>query len=384
MYEQSISDRFKQIFDCKPDIISTAPGRVNLIGDHTDYNQGFVLPAAIHMTTTIAASRRLDREVQTFAQGFTQTLDQFSLDSIETCSKETWPNYIRGTIKCLKDVSKNFSGVNILISGDIPQGAGLSSSASLEIALLRAISELYQLNIEGIEAALIGQKAENAFVGCNCGIMDQLVVALGLQGNAMLLDCMNLSYKDIPIPEGSTILVVNSNIKRELVDSEYNARRKQCESVAKFLNVSSLRDLDIENLYKAEELLSDELFRRARHVITENRRVIDAAKAMEDNDLKLLGQLMAESHKSLRDDYEVSTNELDFLVDIISTEMGGTGGVRMTGGGFGGCVVSIMPKEKISSVISSVKTYYSKFSGIEADFYQCTTSSGAFRRATRA
>ena len=384
MYEQSISDRFKQIFDCKPDIISTAPGRVNLIGDHTDYNQGFVLPAAIHMTTTIAASRRLDREVQTFAQGFTQTLDQFSLDSIEICSKETWPNYIRGTIKCLKDVSKNFSGVNILISGDIPQGAGLSSSASLEIALLRAISELYQLNIEGIEAALIGQKAENAFVGCNCGIMDQLVVALGLQGNAMLLDCMNLSYKDIPIPEGSTILVVNSNIKRELVDSEYNARRKQCESVAKFLNVSSLRDLDIENLYKAEELLSDELFRRARHVITENRRVIDAAKAMEDNDLKLLGQLMAESHKSLRDDYEVSTNELDFLVDIISTEMGGTGGVRMTGGGFGGCVVSIMPKEKISSVISSVKTYYSKFSGIEADFYQCTASSGAFRRAIRA
>lgn len=384
MYEQSLSDRFIEIFDCKPEIISTAPGRVNLIGDHTDYNQGFVLPAAIHMTTTIAASRRLDREVQTFAQGFAKSLDQFPLDNIETCSKETWPNYIRGTIKYLQDFSKNFSGVNILISGDIPQGAGLSSSASLEIALLRAISELYQLNIKGIEAALIGQKAENAFVGCNCGIMDQLVVALGLQGNAMLLDCIDLSYKDIPIPEGSTILVVNSNIKRELVDSEYNARRKQCESVAKFLNVSSLRDLDIENLYKAEELLSDELFRRARHVITENRRVIDAAKAMEDNDLKLLGQLMAESHKSLRDDYEVSTNELDFLVDIISTEMGGTGGVRMTGGGFGGCVVSIMPKEKISSVISSVKTYYSKFSGIEADFYQCTASSGAFRRATRA
>ena len=384
MYEQSLSDRFIEIFDCKPEIISTAPGRVNLIGDHTDYNQGFVLPAAIHMTTTIAASRRLDREVQTFAQGFAKSLDQFPLDNIETCSKETWPNYIRGTIKYLQDVSKNFSGVNILLSGDIPQGAGLSSSASLEIALLRAISELYQLNIKGIEAALIGQKAENAFVGCNCGIMDQLVVALGLQGNAMLLDCIDLSYKDIPIPEGSTILVVNSNIKRELVDSEYNARRKQCESVAKFLNVSSLRDLDIENLYKAEELLSDELFRRARHVITENRRVVDAAKAMEDNDLKLLGQLMAESHKSLRDDYEVSTNELDFLVDIISTEMGGTGGVRMTGGGFGGCVVSIMPKEKISSVISSVKTYYSKFSGIEADFYQCTASSGAFRRATRA
>ena len=384
MYEQSLSDRFIEIFDCKPEIISTAPGRVNLIGDHTDYNQGFVLPAAIHMTTTIAASRRLDREVQTFAQGFTQTLDQFPLDNIETCSKETWPNYIRGTIKYLQDVSKNFSGVNILISGDIPQGAGLSSSASLEIALLGAISELYQLNIKGIEAALIGQKAENAFVGCNCGIMDQLVVALGLQGNAMLLDCSDLSYQDIPIPEGSTILVVNSNVKRELVDSEYNARRKQCESVAEMLRVSSLRDLDIQNLYEAKDLLSDELFRRARHVITENRRTVDAAKAMKDNDLKLLGKLMTESHKSLRDDYEVSTNELDFLVDIISTEMGGTGGVRMTGGGFGGCVVSIMPKEKISPVISSVKTYYSKFSGIEADFYQCTTSSGAFRSNTRA
>lgn len=384
MNEQSISDRFRQIFDCNPEIISAAPGRVNLIGDHTDYNQGFVLPAAIHMTTTIAVSRRIDREVQTFARGFTKTLDQFSLDNIETCSKETWPNYIRGTIKCLQDISKNFSGINILISGDIPQGAGLSSSASLELALLRAISELYQLNIEGIEAALIGQKAENTFVGCNCGIMDQLIVALGLQGNAMLLDCSDLSYKDIPIPEGSTILVVNSNVKRELVNSEYNTRRKQCESVAKMLSISSLRDLDIENLYKAEELLSDELFRRARHVISENRRVIDAAKAMEDNNLKLLGQLMAESHTSLRNDYEVSTKELDFLVDIISTVIGGAGGVRMTGGGFGGCVVSIMPKEKIPSVISLVKTHYSKFSGIEADFHQCTASSGAFRRATRA
>ena len=384
MYEQSLSDGFIEIFDCKPDIISTAPGRVNLIGDHTDYNQGFVLPAAIHMRTTIAVRRRVDREVHTFAQGFAKSLDQFPLDNIETCSKETWPNYIRGTIKYLQYVSKNFSGVNILISGDIPQGAGLSSSASLEIALLRAISELYQLNIKGIEAALIGQKAENAFVGCNCGIMDQLVVALGLQGNAMLLDCIDLSYKDIPIPEGSTILVVNSNIKRELVDSEYNARRKQCESVAKFLNVSSLRDLDIQNLYEAKDLLSDELFRRARHVITENRRTIDAAKAMENNDLKLLGQLMAESHASLRDDYEVSTDELDFLVDIISAKLGGAVGVRMTGGGFGGCVVSIMPKEKIPSVISLVKTHYSKFSGIEADFYQCTASSGAFRSTTRA
>jgi len=384
MNEQSISDRFRQIFDCNPEIISAAPGRVNLIGDHTDYNQGFVLPAAIHMTTTIAVSRRIDREVQTFARGFTKTLDQFSLDNIETCSKETWPNYIRGTIKCLQDISKNFSGINILISGDIPQGAGLSSSASLELALLRAISELYQLNIEGIEAALIGQKAENTFVGCNCGIMDQLIVALGLQGNAMLLDCSDLSYKDIPIPEGSTILVVNSNVKRELVNSEYNTRRKQCESVAKMLSISSLRDLDIENLYKAEELLSDELFRRARHVISENRRVIDAAKAMEDNNLKLLGQLMAESHTSLRNDYEVSTKELDFLVDIISTVIGGAGGVRMTGGGFGGCVVSIMPKEKIPSVISLVKTHYSKFSGIEADFYQCTAASGAFRSTTRA
>ena len=384
MYERSLSDRFIEIFDCKPDIISTAPGRVNLIGDHTDYNQGFVLPAAIHMTTTIAVSRRVDREVHTFAQGFAKSLDQFPLDNIETCSKETWPNYIRGTIKYLQDVSKNFSGVNIIISGDIPQGAGLSSSASLEIALLRAISELYQLNLKGIEAALIGQKAENEFVGCNCGIMDQLVVALGLQGNAMLLDCRDLSYKDIPIPQGSSILVVNSNVKRELVDSEYNARRKQCELVAEMLSVSSLRDLDIQNLYEAKDLFSDELFRRARHVITENRRTINATKAMENNDLKLLGQLMAESHASLRDDYEVSTDELDFLVDIISTKLSGAGGVRMTGGGFGGCVVSIMPKEKIPSVISSVKTYYSKFSGIEANFYQCTASSGAFRRATRA
>jgi galactokinase len=383
MNEQSISDKFRQIFACNPEIISTAPGRVNLIGDHTDYNEGFVLPAAINMHATIAACRRKDLEVHTFAQGFTQPLDHFSLDNIEICTEQTWPNYIRGTIKCLRHVNKNFSGINLLISGDVPHGAGLSSSASLEIALLRAISKLYELNLEGVEAAVIGQKAENTFVGCNCGIMDQLISALGLKDNAMLLDCREITYKDIPLPEGSAILVVNSNVKRELVDSEYNERRKQCESAIKILNISSLRDLNLQHLYKYKELLSDEQFRRARHVVTENKRTIDAAKAMRENDLKLLGQLMAESHASLRDDYEVSTKELDFLVDTISTQVDGAGGVRMTGGGFGGCVVSIMPKEKIPSVISKVKSDYSEFSGIEADFYQCTASLGAFRSTTR-
>ena len=379
MPEQSLDDKFQQLFDCKPELVVAAPGRVNLIGDHTDYNQGLVLPAAIQMATTIAISRRDDRKVLTFAEEFTLTIDQFSLDSIEFCDTEAWPNYIRGTFKCLHDYTNHFSGANILIRGEVPQGAGLSSSASVEIALLRAISKLYKINLEGIDAALIGQLVENTFVGCNCGIMDQLVSAMGLEGHAMLLDCRDLNYKDIPIPEGIVILIINSNVQRELVDSQYNSRRKQCEEVATILNISTLRNLTLQHLNDSKELLSDEQFRRGRHVISENSRVKNAAKALEIGDLKSLGELMKNSHASLRDDYEVSTKELDYLVDIVSAELGSVGGARMTGGGFGGCVVAIMPIAKVPAVISVVKSHYSKFSGFEEDIYQCTASMGAFR-----
>ena len=379
MTDQSLKKNFEARFKHPPEIVGYAPGRVNIIGDHTDYNQGFVLPAAIQMGTSIAASRRDDNQVCAFAEGFTHTIDQFSLDKIDYCHHEMWRNYVRGTLQCLRQHNNAFSGMNLYIDGNVPQGAGLSSSASFEIALLKTVVDLYSLDLAGVDAALIGQAAENSFVGCNCGIMDQLVSAMGLENHAMLLDCRDLSIKDATLPAGVAILVVNSNVKRGLVDSEYNSRRAQCEAVAQIFEVAALRDLSLDQLCDGQSLLSDEQFRRARHVITENDRTIKAMAAMQANDLPRLGQLMAESHASLRDDYQVSTPELNGLVEIMSTVIGVSGGARMTGGGFGGCVVGLMPEQKVAEVTAAVKQTYPQCFGLEPDIYQCTASMGAFR-----
>lgn len=377
-----ISQIFKQQFKCDPEVVCYAPGRVNLLGDHTDYNDGFVLPAAIDVGTTIAASRRDDSKVVAFAEGYSTEVDCFSLENITFSQTEMWRNYVRGTLKCLRETNSDFGGVNLAITGNVPQGAGLSSSASFEMAILKTIVDLYQLELEGVTAALLGQRAENEFVGCNCGIMDQLVSSLGLEGHAMLLDCRSLTYEDAPIPAGMVILVVNSNVQRGLVDSEYNARRQQCEEVARVLDVRALRDVSVEQLNEAENL-SEEQYRRARHVITENARTVAAMTAMQASDIKTLGSLMGQSHDSLRDDYEVTTKELDGLVSIIKGVIGDAGGVRMTGGGFGGCVVALIPADLESAVIAAVGVQYSSQFGFEAEVYRCMASTGAFRLINR-
>ena len=377
-----ISQIFKQQFKCDPEVVCYAPGRVNLLGDHTDYNDGFVLPAAIDVGTTIAASRRDDSKVVAFAEGYSTEVDCFSLENITFSQTEMWRNYVRGTLKCLRETNSDFGGVNLAITGNVPQGAGLSSSASFEMAILKTIVDLYQLELEGVTAALLGQRAENEFVGCNCGIMDQLVSSLGLEGHAMLLDCRSLTYEDAPIPEGLVILVVNSNVQRGLVDSEYNARRQQCEEVARVLDVRALRDVSLEQLNEAENL-SEEQYRRARHVITENARTVAAMTAMQASDIKTLGSLMGQSHDSLRDDYEVTTKELDGLASIIKGVIGDAGGVRMTGGGFGGCVVALIPADLESAVIAAVGVQYSSQFGLEAEVYRCMASTGAFRLINR-
>lgn len=374
---------FKQQFEIEPEVICYAPGRVNLLGDHTDYNDGFVLPAAIDVGTTIAASRRDDDQVVAFAEGYSTNVDCFSLENIAFSHKEMWRNYVRGTLKCLRESHTNFGGVNLAITGNVPQGAGLSSSASFEMAILKTIADLYQLDLEGVTAALMGQKAENEFVGCQCGIMDQLVSALGLEGHAMLLDCRSLTFQDAPIPDGMVILVVNSNVQRGLVDSEYNARRQQCEEVARVLNVPALRDVSLEQLNGAKKNLSQEQYRRARHVVSENTRTIAAMTAMKINDIKTLGSLMDLSHDSLRDDYEVTTKELDGLVCIIKSVINDAGGVRMTGGGFGGCVVALVPAELEQAVTAAVEAQYSSQFGLEAEIYRCHASTGAFRAVNR-
>ena len=380
--KQELSKLFNEIFDYEPDVISYAPGRVNLIGDHTDYNDGFVLPAAIDFATSIAASLREDRTVRAFAKGHTEVIGEFSLDDISFNEEAMWLNYLAGTLKILLEKHPDFNGADLVVLGDVPFGVGLSSSASFEIAIVKTFSELYDLGVHGIQAALIGQRAENEFVGCNCGIMDQLISAMGHEGHAMLLDCRDLSFQDATIPDTHSIMIINSNVKRELVDSQYNERRRQCEEVSNHFDIRALRDLSIEQLQAEEHELGPELYRRAKHVVTENSRTKLMYAAMNKNDIKLMSRLMRNSHVSMRDDYEITTIEIDGLVDIMNKFLGDRGGVRMTGGGFGGCVVALVPHESIEQLQKIIyKDYWEQFELIP-EIFICKASQGAFRTIT--
>ncbi|WP_057831462.1 galactokinase [Colwellia sp. TT2012] len=370
---------FQQQFQSSAELVCHAPGRVNLIGDHTDYNNGFVLPAAINYGTTIAASAREDKVIKVYAHDCHQQTNEFSLTEIVFDQQMMWSNYVRGTLQALMKTYPDINGANLVVTGNVPQGAGLSSSASFEIAILKAFSQLYQLDLTGVNAALIGQQAENDFVGCNCGIMDQLISAMGQQGHAMLLDCQDLSFEDAPIPDDLTLFIVNSKVKRGLVDSEYNLRRQQCEQVAKYFGVSALREVTIEQLNSAKEQLEPVLFKRARHVISENTRAVNTLKALKANDMATISAEMKASHISLRDDFEVTTKEMDGLVAMIDGVLGSKGGVRMTGGGFGGCVVALVPTALVEQVKDVVNSRYEQEFGLKPSIYLCIATQGAFR-----
>jgi galactokinase len=370
---------FKKQFQRSAALVCHAPGRVNIIGDHTDYNDGFVLPAAINYGTTIAASKREDRIVKVYAHDCGQQINEFSLDDIIFDQEIMWSNYVKGTLQALMKKHPEIKGANLVVTGNVPQGAGLSSSASFEIAILKAFTQLYQLDLNGVNAALIGQQAENDFVGCNCGIMDQLISAMGQQGHAMLLDCKDLSFEDAPIPEDLTLFIVNSNVKRGLVDSAYNLRRQQCEAVAKYFGVSALREVTMEQLTAAEAEIEPELFKRARHVVSENARAVGTLKALKANDMATISAEMKASHISLRDDFEVTTKEMDGLVDMIDSVLGDQGGVRMTGGGFGGCVVALVPNDLVTKVTDIINSKYEQEFGLSPSIYNCNASQGAFR-----
>ncbi|MCO4797978.1 MAG: galactokinase [Colwelliaceae bacterium] len=370
---------FEQQFQRSAEIVCHAPGRVNLIGDHTDYNDGFVLPAAINYGTTIAASKRKDNIVKVYAHDCEKQISEFSLNEIEFDEQMMWSNYVKGSLQALLKNFPDINGANLVVSGNVPQGAGLSSSASFEIAILKTFTQLYQLDLDGVTAALMGQQAENNFVGCNCGIMDQLISAMGQQGHAMLLDCKDLSFEDAPIPDDLSLFIVNSNVKRGLVDSEYNLRREQCEKVAKYFDATALRDVTLAQLNSAKEQLEPVLFKRARHVISENERAVATLKALKANDIALISVAMRASHISLRDDFEVTTKEMDGLVEMIDEVLGDKGGVRMTGGGFGGCVVALVPSNLVTQVNDVViKQYESQFD-LKPSIYLCTATQGAFR-----
>lgn len=373
-----IASAFETAFGSAPAATIQAPGRVNLIGEHTDYNEGFVFPAAINYGTWISASPRDDRVIDVIALDYNGERNSFSLDEIEHVSEATWSNYIRGVCKVLLEVVPDLKGANLVVTGNVPQGAGLSSSASFEVAVVKMFKALYNIDVDGIQAALLGQKAENTFVGCSCGIMDQLISAMGKQGQAMLLDCRSLEIQHTPIPDKYAIMIVNSNVKRGLVDSEYNVRRQQCEEAAAILGVKSLREADMAMLDAAKDKMPEVTYRRARHVVTENNRTLEMFDALNEDRTADVSKLMAESHISMRDDFEITVEPIDILVEIIGDVIGNAGGVRMTGGGFGGCVVALVPKNLLNQVEDAVNKHYHARTGYKQTIYICSAEQGAF------
>ncbi|WP_137168616.1 galactokinase [Salinimonas lutimaris] len=378
MDQTTLTAQFASTFHQQPARLVHAPGRVNLIGEHTDYNGGFVFPAAINFGTWIAASTRDDRQIDAVAVDFDNQRNQFSLDAIEFDEQQGWANYVRGVIKMLQHDFPQIGGANLMITGNVPQGAGLSSSASFEIAVLKAFSDLYDLNLDGVKAALLGQKAENDFVGCSCGIMDQLISAMGEEGQGMLLDCESLTFEHSNLPDDLDIVIINSNVKRGLVDSEYNLRRQQCEEAAAAMQVKSLRHADLPLLEACRDNMSDPVYRRARHIITENQRTVDTFRSLREGDIAAVSKAMAESHASMRDDFEITVKPIDYLVEIVSQVVGNKGGVRMTGGGFGGCVVALVPKNLVSEVTNTVNKFYHSETGLKQTIYVCSAEKGAF------
>lgn len=378
MDKQSLSQKFAEVYGRYPSVVAHAPGRVNLIGEHTDYNQGFVFPAAINFGTWVACCARADEQVVVTALDYQGQSNQFLLNDISHDTEQGWANYVRGVIKVLHAQMPLPRGADLLVTGNVPQGAGLSSSASFEIALLKALTDLFALPLGGIQAALLGQKAENDFVGCSCGIMDQLISAMGKEGNAMLLDCQSLAIQHSPLPTDLEIVIVNSNVKRGLVDSEYNLRRAQCEEAATVMGLTSLREATMEMLEAAQSDMSSLVYKRARHVITENARTLEACDALARGDIETVSRAMAASHRSMRDDFAITVPPIDHLVSLIDSVIGERGGVRMTGGGFGGCVVALVPHALVSAVQAQIDTHYEKNTGYRADVYVCTATQGAF------
>jgi galactokinase len=373
---------FNKHFGQAPTHFFRAPGRVNLIGEHTDYNDGFVLPCAINYETVLAVQPRNDDQVCAIAADFNEQISTFDLaDEISKDDAAPWSQYVRGVAWALMQRGHKLQGVNIVIAGNVPLASGLSSSASVEVAVGTAFNQLSNLGLDGKTIALVGQQAENDFVGMKCGIMDQYISALGQAGHALLIDCRSLDYQAVPIPPNTAIMIVNSNFKRKglgLLDSEYNTRRRECEEAAAHFGVPALRDVAPDVFALHEDELSEMAAKRARHVITENARTEAAADALGKGDLARMSQLMAESHASMRDDFEITVPPIDALVDIVAEVIGDAGGVRMTGGGFGGCIVALVPESLVAPVEKAITAKYPAASGgIEATIHVCRASAGA-------
>lgn len=370
-------EAFRSHFGCEPTMLSYAPGRVNLIGEHTDYNDGFVMPCAISFGTAIAAKPNGTNKMRVMAVDIKGDTDEFEVTAdMAKHESKTWSNYLRGVTMLICKRGCSVGGLDCVISGDVPLGAGLSSSAALEVAFGNLVSNAFGLNIDLQDIALIGQAAE-AFIGCKCGIMDQTISACGKENCALRLDCRSLEKVHVKVPETLEIMIVNSNVKHALVGGEYNERREQCENAAEILGVKALRDATLDMLLAKKDAMDDTTFRRARHVITEDDRVLEAVGAFESGNIEKLAELMYASHCSMRDDFEITIPEIDGLVEIIRTATGGKGAVRMTGGGFGGSVVAVLRPEEVEPVKAAIEAGYEKIAGRKATIIETKACSGA-------
>lgn len=370
-------EAFLQHFGSAPTLLSYAPGRVNLIGEHTDYNDGFVLPCAIGYGTAMAAKINGTNKMRVLAVDMQGQTDEFEISKdLDKHESKTWSNYLRGVTKLICEKGHEVKGLDVAVCGDVPLGAGLSSSASLEVAFGNLISKAFGFDIPLQEIALIGQAAE-AFIGCKCGIMDQTISACGKADCALLIDCRSLELTQVKVPSYLEILIVNSNIKHALVGGEYNQRREQCESAAATLGVKALRDATLPLLEAKKDDMDELCYKRARHIITEDDRVLEAIKAFEQGDLKKLSELMYASHCSMRDDFEITIPEIDGLVEIIRSAIGENAAVRMTGGGFGGSVVAVVEPSKVEAVVAKIDEEYEKIAGRKATIIKTRACDGA-------
>jgi len=375
------AEAFRSLYGGQPRIYR-APGRVNLIGEHTDYNEGFVMPAAIDFFTLVAIDTRDDRRIVIRSENFSERAE-LDLDQTPSRGRGHWSDYPFGVAVKLEAAGQHLRGANMLVRGEVPIGSGLSSSAAIEVATGFALLDIAGTRIDRLELAKVCRQAENEFVGMRCGLMDPFISCFGQTGHALMLDCRSLDYRLLPLPDNMKLVVCNTMVKHELAASEYNARRAECEEGVRLLarelpEVRFLRDVTIGNLEQLGNELPAVVGKRSRHVVSENARVVEAAAALEREDLKTFGELMGESHRSLRDDYEVSCGELDVMVDI-ANQAEGVFGARMTGGGFGGCTINLVRSESIESFKGVVAKDYAQATGREPEIYVCSSAQGAER-----
>lgn len=371
--KEALTAAFSARFGGVPTHVVRAPGRVNLIGEHTDYNEGYVLPLAIERAVWIALRPRSDRLVRLYAVEFGEE-GLFDLDRLEPATG--WLEYPKGVAWALAQAGLALRGFDGVVSGDVPRGAGLSSSAALELAVARAFHAVSGFPWEPVRIAQLAQQAENRWVGVNCGIMDQLISAAGIAGHALLIDCRSLALTPVPLPTGSLVVILDTMTRRGLIDSAYNERRRQCEAAARFFGVPALRDVSLAQFEAAADRLDPVIAKRARHVVSENARTLEAAEAMRRGDSVHLGRLMNASHASLRDDFEVSSDALNAMVEAAQAHAG-CFGARMTGAGFGGCAVALVANATRDAFVREVSAAYQHQTGLTPQVTVTLASQGA-------